>query len=122
MYLLSIIDQAGWVCLHCCSSLNKLHKKMIRTTEEIADTRVSMAWLFEEVNNFLKRDHTQPATGTSESIDPFSTASDSCQTVHPQNKWDLKTETNNLLIPEGSPGGTRKTMENNICKRDWFYV
>jgi len=89
--LKSIIDQVGWICLHCHSNLNKLQNMVIRITEEIADMRVSMAWLFEEVN-FLKSAHTQPVTRPFESVDPCSSVTDSCQTVHQQHKSDLKTE------------------------------
>ena len=51
--LLSIIEHTGWVCEQCRnehnSQLNKLHSALARTNEELADMRVSLAWLQSEI-------------------------------------------------------------------------
>jgi hypothetical protein len=53
--LQKIIKETGWVCQPCRtehnSRLNKLHGALTQTHEEMADMRVSIAWLQQEIEN-----------------------------------------------------------------------
>jgi len=41
--------QAGWVCRQCRTNFNGMQSALSRANEEIADMRVSIAWLYEEI-------------------------------------------------------------------------
>jgi len=41
--------QAGWVCPQCRTNFNGMQSALSRANEEIADMRVSIAWLYEEI-------------------------------------------------------------------------
>ena len=45
----TIIAQSGWVCRKCRLEYNGLKASLTKVTEELADMRTSMAWLFEKI-------------------------------------------------------------------------
>jgi len=48
--LKSIIKHTGWVCQSCRSQLNSVQLALTKTSEELADIRVSLAHLFDEID------------------------------------------------------------------------
>ena len=48
--LKGIVKHTGWVCQQCRSELNCMQSALTKTTEELADIRVSLAHLFEEID------------------------------------------------------------------------
>ena len=52
--LLSIVSVSGWVCQQCRDDLPALRSSIVKHDEELSDLRVSVAWLWEELNNIKK--------------------------------------------------------------------
>jgi len=54
--------QAGWVCRQCHTNFNGMQSALSRANEEIADMRVSIAWLYEEITVLKNHQCHSPAS------------------------------------------------------------
>ena len=66
--LMSIISQSGWVCRQCRSELNNCKSALAKANEELADIRISLAWLYDEVKELKSNANKCPAEEFSRTV------------------------------------------------------
>lgn len=62
--LMKILSSTGWVCCQCKDSYSGLRIALNRAIEEIADMRVSIAWLSTELTDIKQPNSAQTNTGS----------------------------------------------------------
>jgi hypothetical protein len=132
--LVTIHGQTGWVCMPCRSESNSLRCALTRTNEELADIRVSLKWLSDELMKLKSISHSPSFDAGTHGLSSVSgkTAVDTnTNSVESTNKSkihlevhlamkDLTRRKSNVIVT-GLPEPTATTdAENQLADKDTF--